>query len=100
MHTRRMQTDNHHRQDTDAVLTRLGCIEAQVHAVQKMIDERRPPADIVTQLHAIVAATDSVAKNMLMDDIRGCIADAIRQRRGDEAITELMTALALAMQRN
>ncbi len=79
------------------LLDRLARIEGQVRGVQKMIEEGRYCVDIVTQLQAISAAADKVAEQVLEGHIRGCVSDAIKEQRGDEAITELMTVLGKAM---
>jgi DNA-binding FrmR family transcriptional regulator len=89
--------DYHYQQDTDALLMRLRRMEGQVRGVQKMIEEGRYCVDIVTQLQAISAAADKVAEQVLEGHIRGCVADAIKEQRGDEAITELMTVLSKAI---
>jgi CsoR family transcriptional regulator, copper-sensing transcriptional repressor len=89
--------DYHYQQDTDALLMRLRRMEGQVRGVQKMIEEGRYCVDIVTQLQAISAAADKVAEQVLEGHIRGCVSDAIKGERGDEAITELMTVLSKAI---
>ncbi len=89
--------DYHYQTETDALLMRLRRMEGQVRGVQKMIEEGRYCVDIVTQLQAISAAADKVAQQVLEGHIRGCVADAIKEQRGDEAITELMTVLGKAM---
>lgn len=91
--------DYHYQHETAALLTRLRRMEGQVRGVQKMIEEGRYCVDIVTQLQAIAAAADKVAEQVLEGHIRGCVADAIREQRGDEAITELMTVLGKAIRR-
>jgi DNA-binding FrmR family transcriptional regulator len=89
----------HYQRDADALITRLRRIEGQVRGVQKMVEEGRYCLDIVTQLQAITAAADKVAEKVLEDHIRGCVADAIREQRGDAAITELMHVLMKAINR-
>jgi len=89
----------HPAQDTDALLRRLKRIEGQVRGVQRMVEEGRYCLDILTQLQAITAASEKVGQQILEGHIRGCIADAIKEERGDEAITELMQVLAKALQR-
>ena len=79
------------------LLRRLRRVEGQVRGVQRMIEEDRYCIDIVTQLQAITAAADKVAQQVLEEHIRGCVSDAIRERRGDDAITELMDVLGKAM---
>ncbi len=89
--------DYHYQQETEALLVRLRRMEGQVRGVQKMIEEGRYCVDIVTQLQAISAAADKVAQQVLEGHIRGCVTDAIKEQRGDEAITELMTVLSKAI---
>ena len=79
------------------LMRRLRRMEGQVRGVQRMVEEGRYCIDIVTQLQAITAAADKVAQHVLEDHIRGCVSDAIREQRGDDAIAELMDVLAKAM---
>ncbi|MDQ6603321.1 MAG: metal-sensitive transcriptional regulator [Chloroflexota bacterium] len=95
--TKATKPDYHYQTETDALLLRLRRMEGQVRGVQKMIEEGRYCVDIVTQLQAIAAAADKVSQQVLEGHIRGCVADAIKEQRGDEAITELMTVLGKAM---
>ena len=88
----------HPTQDTDALLRRLKRFVGQVRGVQRMVEEGRYCLDILTQLQAITAASEKVGQQILEGHIRGCIADAIKEERGDEAITELMQVLAKALQ--
>jgi DNA-binding FrmR family transcriptional regulator len=83
----------------DALLSRLRRIEGQVRGVQRMVEEGRYCLDIVTQIQAITAAADKVSQQVLEEHIRGCVADAIKEQHGDEAISELMTVLSRAMRR-
>ncbi len=89
--------DYHYQQDTEALLVRLRRMEGQVRGVQKMLAEGRYCLDIVTQLQAIAAAANKVSEQVLEGHIRGCVTDAIKEQRGDEAITELMTVLSKAI---
>lgn len=95
--TKATKPDYHYQADSDALLMRLRRMEGQVRGVQKMIEEGRYCVDIVTQLQAISAAADKVAEQVLEGHIRGCVSDAIKGERGDEAITELMTVLSKAI---
>ena len=95
--TKTTKPDYHYQTESDALLIRLRRMEGQVRGVQKMIEEGRYCVDIVTQLQAISAAADKVAEQVLEGHIRGCVSDAIKGERGDEAITELMTVLSKAI---
>lgn len=88
----------HYQQETEALSNRLRRIEGQVRGVQKMVEEGRYCLDILAQIQAIQAAAEKVGQEILENHIRGCIADAIREQRGDEAITELMQVLGKALQ--
>jgi CsoR family transcriptional regulator, copper-sensing transcriptional repressor len=99
MSATKTEHDYHYQRESDALLVRLRRMEGQVRGVQKMIEEGRYCVDIVTQLQAISAAADKVAEQVLEGHIRGCVADAIKEQRGDEAITELMTVLGKAIRR-
>ena len=95
--TKTTKSDYHYQTESDALLMRLRRMEGQVLGVQKMIEEGRYCVDIVTQLQAISAAANKVAEQVLEGHIRGCVSDAIKGERGDEAITELMTVLSKAI---
>jgi CsoR family transcriptional regulator, copper-sensing transcriptional repressor len=73
--------------------TRLNKIEGQIRGIQKMIDEDRYCIDVLTQVSAARAALDKIALQILKSHTRGCIADAIRNERGDKAIDELVLVL-------
>lgn len=83
--------------DRQELLNRLRRMEGQVRGVQRMVEEGRSCLDIVMQLQAIAAASDKVAQQVIEQHIRGCVTDAIREERGDDAIEELMEVLAKAM---
>lgn len=89
----------HFSYEQDRLLSRLRRIEGQVRGVQRMVEEGRYCLDIVTQIQAITAAADKVSQQVLEEHIRGCVADAIKDQRGDEAISELMMVLGRAMRR-
>ncbi len=76
-----------------ALLKRLNRVEGQVRGVAQMIRDDRYCVDVLTQVAAIQSALDAVALQLLEDHTRGCVADAVRADRGDQAIAELMAAL-------
>ncbi len=53
---------------------RLRRAEGQVRAVQRMLDERRPCEDIITQLLAARSALDQVIREMLSNRVAECVA--------------------------
>ena len=85
--------------DKDSLLARLRKIEGQAKGIQEMVDTDRYCIDIVQQLNALSAAADEVALLILESHIEGCVADAIREKHGDEKIHELMRTIRKAVRR-
>ena len=65
-------------------LTRLRRIEGQVRGVQKMVEEDRYCADILTQTSAIQEALRAVGRELLRNHLKNCAATAIA-KGSDEA---------------
>ena len=57
----------------DQLLARLRRIEGQVRGVERMVDEDRYCIDVLTQIGAIQAALDKVARGLLDDHARHCL---------------------------
>ena len=89
-----MQRNEEEKKDLTA---RLNRIEGQIRGIQEMIDEDRYCIDVLTQISAARAALDKIALQVLKGHTRGCIADAIRNERGDAAIEELIGVLGKYM---
>jgi CsoR family transcriptional regulator, copper-sensing transcriptional repressor len=72
---------------------RLNRLEGQVRGIQRMVDEERYCIDILTQVNAVKAALDRVAVRLLDDHVRHCVADAVREGRGEAKVSELSDAI-------
>jgi DNA-binding FrmR family transcriptional regulator len=59
-------------------LTRLRRIEGQVRGLQRMVDEERYCADILTQLSSVQEALRAVGKELLRNHLKHCATSAIR----------------------
>ena len=66
---------------------RLRRIEGQVRGIQKMVDEDRYCADIMTQLSSIHEALRSVGRELMRNHLKHCATSAIKS---DEASAEAM----------
>ena len=86
-------------EDKTSLLARMRKIEGQAKGIERMIKENRYCIDITQQLSALSAATDEVSLLILQSHIEGCVANAIREKRGESHIKELMTVLRKAMRR-
>ncbi len=69
-------------------LRRLRRIEGQVRGLQKMIEEDRYCADIMTQVASVHEALRSVGRELMRNHLRHCAAEAIGS--GNEARREEM----------
>jgi DNA-binding FrmR family transcriptional regulator len=70
------------------VLNRLRRIEGQVRGLQKMLDEERYCADVLTQVASVQEALRGVSRSLLQNHLRHCATAAIRS--GDPARAEAM----------
>jgi DNA-binding FrmR family transcriptional regulator len=65
-------------------LVRLRRIEGQVRGLQKMVDEDRYCADILTQISSVQEALRGVARELMRNHLKHCASSAIRSG-GEEA---------------
>jgi CsoR family transcriptional regulator, copper-sensing transcriptional repressor len=66
----------------DRNLKRLRRIEGQVRGLQRMVEDDRYCADIMTQISSVQEALRSVGRELMRNHLRHCAATAIRS--GDE----------------
>jgi DNA-binding FrmR family transcriptional regulator len=59
-------------------LQRLRKVEGQVRGLLRMVEERRPCADILTQVHAARAALRRVEEAVLREHVERCLAEGLR----------------------
>lgn len=80
---------------TDANLRRLRRIEGQVRGLQKMVEEGRYCADVLTQLAAVQEALRAVGRELLRNHLKHCATTAIRAggAEADAMYDELLALL-------
>ena len=66
-------------------LKRLRRIEGQVRGLQKMVEEDRYCADVMTQISSVHEALRSVGRELMRNHLRHCAAAAIRAEGADAA---------------
>jgi DNA-binding FrmR family transcriptional regulator len=59
-------------------LTRLRRVEGQVRGLQRMIDEDRYCADILTQISSVQEALRAVGRELMRNHLKHCASSAIR----------------------
>ena len=67
----------------DRNLKRLRRIEGQVRGLQKMVDEERYCADVLTQIYSVHEALRAVARELMRNHLKHCATTAIRAGAGD-----------------
>jgi len=82
-----------HKKDEE-VLERLSKVEGHVRAIAKMVQANRDCPAILLQIGAVEAALRRITGIILEDHIETCVAKAIREGRGREAVNELTDAVA------
>ena len=79
-------------------LVRLRRIEGQVRGLQKMIDEDRYCADVLTQISSVHEALRSVARELMRNHLKHCATAAIRA--GDECADAMYDELVELMHKH
>jgi DNA-binding FrmR family transcriptional regulator len=64
---------------------RLRRIEGQIRGLQKMVEEDRYCADIITQVASVQEALRGVARNLMRNHLHHCAAKALRSGKREEA---------------
>ncbi|MCC7052357.1 MAG: metal-sensitive transcriptional regulator [Gemmatimonadaceae bacterium] len=64
-------------------LARLRRIEGQVRGVQKMVEEERYCADILTQISSVHEALRAVARELMRNHLKHCATHAIQSGAGE-----------------
>ena len=64
-------------------LRRLRRIEGQVRGLQKMVEDDRYCADIMTQISSVHEALRSVGRELMRNHLRHCATTAIRSGEAD-----------------
>lgn len=78
------------------MINRLSRIEGQVRGVKGMVENDAYCVDILTQVSAITSALNSFNKVLLVNHIKTCVANDIREGK-DEKVDELVVTLQKLM---
>ena len=77
-------------------MNRLSRIEGQVRGIKGMLEKDAYCPEILVQVSAVNAALNSFNKVLLVNHIRTCVADDIRDGK-DETVDELVKVLQKLM---
>lgn len=79
----------------DDALVRLRRIEGQVRGLQKMVEEGRYCADVLTQVASVHEALRGVGKKLMRNHLQHCVTGALRSGDPVEAERTYDEVLAL-----
>jgi DNA-binding FrmR family transcriptional regulator len=65
---------------------RLRRIEGQIRGLQKMVEEDRYCADVITQVASVQEALRGVARNLMKNHLHHCAAKALRSGKKAETV--------------
>jgi DNA-binding FrmR family transcriptional regulator len=82
----------------DRNLKRLRRIEGQVRGLQRMVEEDRYCADVLTQISSVQEALRGVGRELMRNHLKHCAASAIRA--GDQSAEPMYDELIDLMYRN
>jgi DNA-binding FrmR family transcriptional regulator len=82
----------------DRNIKRLRRIEGQVRGLQKMVEEERYCADVMTQIASVQEALRSVGRELMRNHLKHCAASAIRA--GEESAETMYDELIDLMYRS
>ena len=80
--------EHHHAASVDPAikernLKRLRRIEGQVRGLQKMVEDDRYCADIMTQISSVHEALRAVGRELMRNHLRHCATEAIKSGEGE-----------------
>jgi DNA-binding FrmR family transcriptional regulator len=71
-------------------LTRLRRIEGQVRGLQRMVDEERYCTEILTQMASVQEALRAVARSLMRNHLKHCVATAHGSADAERVYNELL----------
>lgn len=92
----RMKSRDKDSTDYKKLVARLNKIEGQVRGVKKMLEDDRYCIDVLNQSSAIISALNSFNKELLIQHIKSCVVEDIKNGQ-DEKVDELIETLSKLM---
>ncbi|MDP3047073.1 MAG: metal-sensitive transcriptional regulator [Chloroflexota bacterium] len=79
--------------ESDDLIVRLRRIEGQVKGIQKMMEERRPCREVLTQIMAARSSLDQVGVQVFQREVAECLKSDTPE--GNEQIHQLQDTIRL-----
>ena len=80
-------------EDHKKLLDRLNRIEGQIRGIRRMVEDDRSCMDVLKQIAAVRGAIRGVGMLVLEDHLKGCVSDALRSKRDNEALIDQVIAV-------
>ena len=81
-------------QKSKDIINRLARVEGHVRGIAKMVQEDKDCPAILLQIAAVQSALSKISQIVLEDHVETCVAKAIKEGHGEEAVQELKEAIA------
>ena len=82
-----------HSHVSKSVINRLARVQGQVASLGKMVESGRDCSEVLIQLAAARAALDQAGRVILEEHMEHCVAEALAEGKGQEALDDLRTAI-------
>ena len=79
--------------DKQDLLHRFNRLTGQLAGIREMVEAERYCPEVLVQLSSVIAALEKIGFILLRDHIRSCVADGVREGRGDEYMEEVMATI-------
>jgi DNA-binding FrmR family transcriptional regulator len=80
-------------EDHKKLRDRLNRIEGQVCGIRKMVEDDRSCMEVLKQIAAVSGAIRGVGMLVLEDHLKGCVSDALRGKKENEALIDQVIAV-------
>ena len=80
-------------QNKHAILNRLKTVRGHLDGIVRMVDEEVYCVDIMKQISAVQASLERANRLVLKNHLETCFSEAVRDGRGQAAVTELVDAV-------
>lgn len=72
--------------DVDRRLARIG---GHIEGIRRMLTEEKTCCEVLQQVKAVMAALESTRRIILLDHVRHCLGEAIRNKQTGAAVEEV-----------
>lgn len=75
------------------IMNRLKTVRGHLDGIVRMVEEEAYCVDVMKQISAVQASLERANRLVLKNHLETCFSDAVREGRGQAAVTELVDAV-------